>query len=43
MSNVYNVFVMLAMKFVDELKTKTSYARKLELIHECSSENDINV
>lgn len=43
MSNVYNVFVMLAFIFVDELKTKTSYARKLELIHKCSSENDIYV
>lgn len=40
MSNVYNVFVMLAMKFVDELKTKSSYGRKLELIHESSNEND---
>lgn len=41
MSNVYNVFVrLIAMKFVDEFRTKSSYGRKLELIHESSNEND---
>lgn len=43
MLNVYNVFVMLVMKFVDEFKIKMSYVRKFELIYKCSSENDIYV
>lgn len=40
MLNVYNVFVMLVMKFVDEFKIKMSYVRKFELIYEFSNEND---
>lgn len=43
MLNVYSVFVMLVMKFVDEFKIKMSYVRKFELIYKCSSENDIYV